>query len=60
MKTGERILIKLIIIQFIFLMISQLLLHKIYAFPELLNITQYEGVMTNPFQEIVETMNHIR
>jgi Family of unknown function (DUF5359) len=55
MKTVERILIKLIVIQFIFLVSAQLFFHKLNIFPELKQITQYEGVSKNNFTEIIET-----
>lgn len=55
MKTFERILIKIIVVQFVFLFLSQLFLHKFDIFPELNHITQYEGVSNNNFSEILET-----
>ena len=55
MKTAERILIKIIIVQFIFLFLSQLFFHKYHIFPELKHITQYEGVTENNFTQILET-----
>lgn len=57
MKTVERIIIKIVIIQFIFLLISQVFFHKMNAFPELKEITQYEGVTDNNFAELLETFN---
>lgn len=56
MKTFERILIKIIIIQFLFLFLSQLVLHKYHFFPELKHITQYEGVAENNFSQVLETI----
>ncbi|MFE8702657.1 YpfB family protein [Cytobacillus sp. FJAT-54145] len=55
MKTFERILIKVVIIQFLFLLFTQFFLHKLNAFPELKEITQYEGVTENNFSELLET-----
>ncbi|MEH7121210.1 YpfB family protein [Neobacillus vireti] len=55
MKTIERILIKLVIVQFIFLFLSQLLLHQIDIFPQVKQLTKYEGVNENTFTEILQT-----
>jgi hypothetical protein len=55
MKAIERILLKLIIVQFIFLLITQLLFHHMNAFPELKQLTQYEGVTDQNFTELLET-----
>lgn len=57
MKTVERIIIKLVITQFVFLVICQFFFHKLNAFPELKEITQYEGVTENSFSELLETFN---
>lgn len=57
MKSFERILIKIIIVQLIFLFLSQLVLHKYHIFPELKQLTQYEGVTENNFSEVIETFN---
>jgi hypothetical protein len=57
MKSMERILIKLAIIQFIFLLIAQsLILYSDYGsyFSE---IIQYEGVAKNNFSKIIETFD---
>ncbi|MEH7094761.1 YpfB family protein [Neobacillus vireti] len=55
MKTVERILIKLVIVQFIFLFLSQLLLHQLDIFPQIKHITKYEGVSENTITEILQT-----
>lgn len=55
MKTFERILIKLICIQLLFLLLSQYVFHEKNVFPELKQITQYEGVNENNVSEILET-----
>lgn len=55
MKTIERIILKLIIVQFIFLLITQLFFHHMNAFPELKQLTQYEGVTEKNFTELLET-----
>nr|WP_263325888.1 YpfB family protein [Neobacillus sp. Marseille-Q6967] len=57
MKTMERILMKVIIIQFIFLIISQLFLHQLNLFPQLEQLTKYEGVNENTFTEILQTFS---
>ncbi|WP_324781961.1 YpfB family protein [Mesobacillus jeotgali] len=55
MKTIERILIKIAIIQFIFLVIAQVFFHEFNAFPELKQITQYEGVTDNNHSEVLNS-----
>lgn len=55
MKSMERILIKIVIIQFIFLFVTQMFFHKLNIFPELKQLTQYEGVTDNNFTELLET-----
>ncbi|MDE3839422.1 hypothetical protein C0966_08650 [Bacillus methanolicus] len=55
MKTFERILMKVIVIQLIFLLFVQVFFHKLNIFPELKQITQYEGVSENNFTQILET-----
>lgn len=57
MKTVERILIKLIVIQFIFLLLSQYVFHKFEILPELQQLARYEGVSEDNFSEILETFN---
>ncbi|MCM3571686.1 MULTISPECIES: YpfB family protein [Mesobacillus] len=56
MKTFERILIKIAIIQFVFLIIAQIFFHEINAFPELKEITQYEGVTDNNHSEVLNSI----
>lgn len=58
MKSFERILIKLVIIQFVFMIIAQLFFHEFNAFPELKQITQYEGVTENNHSEVLETISN--
>ena len=53
----ERILIKIIIIQFVFLFLVQLVLHQFDAFPQLEQITKYEGVNENTITEILQTFS---
>ncbi|MBP3039710.1 YpfB family protein [Bacillaceae bacterium Marseille-Q3522] len=57
MKKFERILCKIILAQFILLIVSQILLHQFNIFPELKQITQYEGVTNNSFTAILEAFN---
>ena len=57
MKTVERIIVKIVIIQFLFLLITQIFFHKLNTFPELKEITQYEGVTENNFSKALETFN---
>jgi hypothetical protein len=57
MKSIERILIKLAIIQFIFLLIAQsVLLYSDYG-SYFSKIIQYEGVTKNNFSKIIETFD---
>ncbi|NKE04903.1 MULTISPECIES: YpfB family protein [Mesobacillus] len=56
MKTFERILIKIAIIQFVFLVIAQVFFHELNAFPELKQITQYEGVTDNNHSEVLKSI----
>ena len=51
----EKIIIKLIIIQGIFLLFSQVFLHHYNVFPELNALIQYEGVSEDYFTKIIET-----
>lgn len=57
MKLVERILIKVIIIQFIFLFFAQLFLHQLDIFPQLEQLTKYEGVNEITFTEILQTFS---
>ncbi|OIK05197.1 hypothetical protein BIV60_27785 [Bacillus sp. MUM 116] len=57
MKKIERILIKMVLIQFVFLLLTQLLFHQIGIFPELSQLTKYEGVSKNSFTEIIQTLS---
>jgi hypothetical protein len=57
MKRIERILIKLIIVQFVFLLLTQIFFHNLNVFPELKEITQYEGVNNNQYIDILETLS---
>jgi hypothetical protein len=54
-KLVERLLIKVVIIQFIFLFFSQLFFHQMDIFPQIKQLTKYEGVNENTFTEILQT-----
>lgn len=54
-KTVESVLIKVDVIQFIFLLLFQYIFHQLNAFPQLKQITKYEGVAKNTLTKIVET-----
>lgn len=56
MKTLERIMIKLIVIQLIFLLVGQTI-QKLDIFPGLQQLSQYEGVTESNFTKILETIN---
>jgi hypothetical protein len=55
MKKIERILIKIIIVQFLFLFLSQLFFHQLDVLPQLKQLTKYEGVNKNSFTEFLQT-----
>ncbi|MDQ1145236.1 hypothetical protein QE429_002063 [Bacillus sp. SORGH_AS 510] len=55
MKKVEQLLMKVVIIQFIFLFLSQLFFHQMDIFPEIKQLTKYEGVNENTFTDILQT-----
>jgi hypothetical protein len=55
MKNVERIIIKIAIVQFIFLLLAQLFFHQFDVFPQVKQLTKYEGVNENTYTEILET-----
>ncbi|GAA0347312.1 hypothetical protein GCM10008967_42110 [Bacillus carboniphilus] len=55
MKRGERIIIKLVIIQAIALLFFQIVFHYADIFPELKRLTMYEGVNSQNYTKIIET-----
>ncbi|PLR75629.1 hypothetical protein CU633_20035 [Bacillus sp. V3-13] len=57
MKTFERILIKIIIVQFFFLIGTQIFIHSLNILPELKQLAEYEGVSENNFTKLIETFN---
>ncbi|WP_400242037.1 DUF5359 family protein [Niallia sp. JL1B1071] len=54
MKTVERIIIKIILLQIVFFLVGQLF-HIWDIIPEIRTITQYEGVMDSNFISFLET-----
>lgn len=54
MKTVERIIIKIIMIQIAFFIVGQMF-HMWDIIPEIRTITQYEGVMDSNFISFLET-----
>ncbi len=56
MKTMERLLIKMAIIQFIFLLLAQLFFHQFDKMPELRSIAKYEGVIKDGDKKTIETI----
>ncbi|WAA13776.1 YpfB family protein [Fervidibacillus halotolerans] len=57
MKRMEGILKKVIVIQFIFLLLTQIFLHHFHFLPELNHIVLYEGVNRNNHEKVVQTLN---
>jgi hypothetical protein len=55
LKRIESILIKIVILQFIFLLLAQLFFHQLDIFPQIEQLTKYEGVNKNTYTEILET-----
>lgn len=58
MKRVETLLIKIVIIQFIFLFLSQLFFHQMDVIPQIKQLTKYEGVNENTFTEILQTFQN--
>ena len=56
MKTMERLLIKMAIIQFVFLLLAQLFIHQFDQMPELRSIAKYEGVIKDGDKKTIETI----
>lgn len=54
LKRFERLLIKLVVIQFVFFMIGQFI-HIWGILPEAYVLSQYEGVTNISFKEMLET-----
>ncbi|WP_066366518.1 YpfB family protein [Neobacillus fumarioli] len=60
MLKAERFLIKLTIIQFIFLVLSQLIFHQLDLLPQLNKLTKYEGVYNTTFTDFLATFKEKR
>lgn len=58
MKTFERILIKLVVIQFIALVCSQVLIQQPQIQPYISRVVHYEGVNKITITEWIETFNN--
>lgn len=58
MKTIERVIMKVAVIQFVLLLLTQLIFHQLDEIPHLKQITKYEGVTKNTMTKIVETMSN--
>lgn len=59
MKTVERIIIKIIIIQVIFLFFIQIYLSFDNHLVQLTKLSQYEGVNRNNYTKIIETFDGV-
>jgi hypothetical protein len=57
-KTVERVIMKVAVIQFVLLLLTQLIFHQLDEIPKLKQITKYEGVTKNTMTKIVETMRN--
>ncbi|WP_461200677.1 YpfB family protein [Anoxybacillus sp. TBDG-1] len=57
MKTVERMLWKLAIIQFIFLLIAQFVVSHSSIAPYVVKVVHYEGVMKNSILKTIETFD---
>jgi hypothetical protein len=57
-KTVERVIVKVAVIQFVLLLLTQLIFHRLDEIPQLKQITKYEGVTKNTMTKIVETMRN--
>ncbi|ALC90099.1 cytidylate kinase [Bacillus sp. FJAT-18017] len=55
MKTVERILLKIAVIQFLFLLLSQLIFHWYGLLPGVLPISKYEGTEAGTYSEFLQT-----
>ncbi|MDP4161851.1 MAG: DUF5359 family protein [Bacillota bacterium] len=58
MKTAERLLTKIVIIQIFFLLLFQLVFHRLNVLPNVNHLTQYEGVNGKSYSQILEVFRH--
>lgn len=56
MEKVERLIIKLAIVQFIFLFLAQFFFHHLDLLPEIKELAKYEGVNENTMTEILQTL----
>lgn len=59
MKKIEQIIIKLILIQFAFLLFFQIFFHRSDSFLELKKLAKYEGVYLDNYNEIVDVLKDL-
>jgi hypothetical protein len=57
MKHFERILVKLVVVQFICLVIAQVVMTNHQLSPYLSKVIEYEGVTKDSFSKVVETFD---
>ena len=58
MRKIERLILKLVIIQFLFLLFFQAFFHNGDSFLELKQLTEYEGVNRDSHTQIIEVMQN--
>ena len=58
MRKIERLIIKLVIIQFLFLLFFQIFFHNGDSFLELKKLAEYEGVNRDSHTQIIEVMQN--
>ncbi|WML30848.1 YpfB family protein [Neobacillus sp. OS1-32] len=56
MERVEKFLFKLVIVQFLFLILTQIFFHQFNFLPEVKQLTKYEGVTKNTMTDILETI----
>lgn len=56
MERAEKFLFKLVIVQFLFLILTQIFFHQLNFLPEVKQLTKYEGVTKNTMTDILETL----
>lgn len=56
MERAEKFLFKLVIVQFLFLILTQIFFHQLNFLPEVKQLTKYEGVTKNTMTDILETI----
>ncbi len=59
MKLIERLIIKLVVIQFLLLIVTQLFVHSFQILPGLNKVVFYEGVNKMEYSELIEAMTGI-